>query len=419
MGEFIDIGRNSKLFQPLSIGNGKIELKHRVIHAPLTRNRGTPLCPTSTPEKPNRVWVPNDHVVEYYSQRATPGGLIISEGLPPSLEGNAMPGVPGLFLPEQAAGWKKVVEAVHAKGGYVYAQLWHSGRANIPQLTGTPIMAPSSVPWDDPNEPFVYPAPHSSTPVKLSEHPPREMTTSDIDRTMRDYCKSAKMAMEAGFDGIELHGGNGYLPEQFLSSNSNKRNDEYGGSPEKRCKFVIDLMERLAETVGQDNLAIRLTPFGLYNQARSEKRVETWGHLCRKLKERFPALSYVSFVEPRYEQIFSEAEKQVFLDSWGLPNVDLTMFRSIWGNTPFFSAGGFNDTNSWGLIESGQYDALLYGRYFISNPDLVERLRNGWPLADYDRCRFYGPFDDPAFRYTDYPVYKDGVKGINSANVTK
>ncbi|WAO96745.1 Hypothetical protein NCS54_01442900 [Fusarium falciforme] len=406
MGDALDVGPASKLFQPLDIANGKIRLKHRVILAPLTRNRGTPLNANSTPENPNRIWVPNDLMVEYYTQRTTEGGLIISEGLPPSLEGNAMPGVPGIFLPEQAEGWKKIVDAVHAKGGFIYAQLWHSGRANIPQLTGTPIVAPSAVTWDDPNETFSYPAPHSTTPVKLADHPPIELTVDHIKKTIDDYRKAAKTAMEIGFDGVELHAGNGYLPEQFLSTNINKRTDDYGGTAEKRCRFPLELMEELAKTVGQENLAIRLTPFGLFNQARSEQRVETWGHLCRELKTRLPNLSYVSFVEPRYEQIFSEAEKQEFLNSWGLPTVDLSLFRSIFGDTPFFSAGGFDDGNSWGMLESGKYDGLLYGRYFISNPDLVERLRNGWPLAPYDRSRFYGPFEDSTIGYTDYPAYK-------------
>lgn len=321
-------------------------------------------------------------------------------------QGNAMPGVPGIFLPEQAEGWKKVVDAVHAKGGFIYAQLWHSGRANIPQLTGTPIVAPSAVTWDDPSETFSYPAPHSTTPVKLADYPPIELTVNHIKKTIEDYRNAAKTAMYIGFDGVELHAGNGYLPEQFLSTNINKRTDDYGGTVEKRCKFPLELMEELAKTIGQENLAIRLTPFGLFNQTRGEQRVETWDHLCRELKARLPNLSYVSFVEPRYEQIFSEAEKQQFLNSWGLPNVDLSLFRSIFGDTPFFSAGGFDDGSSWGVLESGKYDGLLYGRYFISNPDLVERLRNGWPLAPYDRSRFYGPFEDSTIGYTDYPAYR-------------
>ncbi|KAK8113162.1 hypothetical protein PG984_013688 [Apiospora sp. TS-2023a] len=409
MGSLADPRANSKLFEPIKIANGKITLKHRVILAPLTRNRGTPLNQESTPENPNRIWLPNETMKEYYSQRATDGGLLVTEGIPPSLEGNGMPGVPGLFLPEQAEGWKAIVDAVHARGGYIYAQLWHSGRANIPHMTGTPIQAPSAVAWDDPEEKFVYPPPHTSEQVKYADHPPVEMTPEKIRQTIQDHVDAARRAMAAGFDGVELMGGNGYLVEQFLSSNSNRRTDAYGGSPEKRCAFPLELLRALAEAVGgAGNLAFRLSPFGLFNQSRGEQRLETFGHLCRELKRTLPELSYVSFVEPRFEQIFSPGEKERFLESWGMEKtVDLSMFRSIFGDTPFFAAGGFDDTNCWTATGDGghQYDGLLFGRYFISNPDLPERLRNGWPLAKYDRSTFYGPFEDPAVGYTDYPRY--------------
>ncbi|KAL4898919.1 hypothetical protein BDW74DRAFT_121045 [Aspergillus multicolor] len=394
---------DSKLFQPLPINDGKITLKHRVIHAPLTRNRGVPESPVSTPEKPNRVWYPGDLVVEYYRQRATDGGLIISEGIPPSLESNGMPGVPGLFTPSQTAGWKRVVDAVHAKGGYMYAQLWHAGRATIPQMTGSPAVSASATVWDSPTECYSHPPIGATAQVPYSAHPPIELSVDHIKRTIGDYCAAAKAAIEAGFDGVEIHGGNGYLPEQFLSSNINKRMDEYGGSPEKRCRFVLELMNELAKTIGEENLAIRLSPFGLFNQARGEQRMETWTHLCKELKRTHPALSYVSFIEPRYEQIFSTAEKDSFLSSWGLADIDLSPFRAIFGSTPFFSAGGWDQTNSWGVLESGRYDALLYGRYFTSNPDLVERLKTGTPFAPYERSRFYGPFEDNRICYTDYP----------------
>ncbi|OOF93151.1 hypothetical protein ASPCADRAFT_209757 [Aspergillus carbonarius ITEM 5010] len=366
-------GADSRLFQPLAIGNGKLLLSHRVVHAPLTRNRGEPLNPNSTPENPNRIWYPGDLVAEYYRQRATPGGLIISEGIPPSLE-----------------------------GGYIYCQLWHAGRATIPQMTGYPPVSASASVWDDPNECYSHPPVGSTEPVRYADHPPIELTVAHIKHTIQDYCRAAKTALEIGFDGIELHAGNGYLPEQFLNSNINQRTDEYGGTPEKRCRFVLELMDELAQTVGEENLAIRLTPFGLFNQARGEQRVETWTFLCESLKQAHPRLSYVSFVEPRYEQIFSYEEKDAFLRSWGLPSVDLSSFRKIFGSTPFFSAGGWDQTNSWGVLEEGKYDALLYGRYFTSNPDLVERLRKGIPFAPYDRTRFYGPFEDNAFHYVDY-----------------
>ena len=269
-------------------------------------------------------------------------------------------------------------------------------------------MAPSAVPWDDPEEYYIFPVPHTGERVKFVDYPPVEMTVSKIKETIGDFCRAARNAIEAGFDGVEVHGANGYLVEQFLSTNSNKRTDDYGGSIENRCRFVLELMEEIAAAIGAEKTAIRLSPFGLFNQARSEQRLETWSHLSRELKSRLPSLSYVSFIEPRYEQIFTEAEKQRFLDSWSLPEVDLSPFRTLFGDTPFFSAGGHNDTNAWGVLEKGTYDALLFGRYFISNPDLVERLRRGLPLTPYNRARFYGPFDDNAVGYTDYPFYKEG-----------
>lgn len=225
-----------------------------------------------------------------------------------------MPGVPGLFVEEQKAGWKKIADAIHAQGGYAYLQLWyanhqqaskpmlialrHSGRANIPQMTGTPIVSPSGLPWDSPDECFAYPPPHTHKQVRYVDNPPIELTIDHIKKTIQDYVRTAKWAIECGFDGVEVHGGNGYLPEQFLASNVNKRIDAYGGSPEKRCAFTLELMQELSKAIGEENLAIRLSPFGLFNQIRCEQRMETWTTLCRKLKEAHPNLSYVSFIEP-------------------------------------------------------------------------------------------------------------------------
>jgi 2,4-dienoyl-CoA reductase-like NADH-dependent reductase (Old Yellow Enzyme family) len=297
-------GASSKLFTPLEIGNGKLPLSHRIVLAPLTRNRGVPLNPNATAENPNRIWYPDSLITEYYVQRTTPGGLLITEGIPPSVECNGMPGVPGLFCAEQVKGWKAVVDAVHAKGGYIYAQLWNAGRASIPQHTGLPTISASATPYDG-DEMYPYPPPGTSTQVKYADFPPIELDLDGIKKQISDYVRSAKLAVEdCGFDGIEVHGGNGYLPEQFLSSNINKRTDDYGGSPEKRCKFVLELIDALAEAVGEDRLAIRLSPFGLYNQAKGMQRMETWGHLCRRLKRKH-RLSYVHFIEPRYEQVQS------------------------------------------------------------------------------------------------------------------
>lgn len=302
-------GSESALFTPLTINNGALKLSHRIILAPLTRNRGLPLDPNADPlESPNRIWYPDDLLVEYYTQRTTPGGLLITEGIPPNLEGNGMPGVPGLFHPSQVAGWKKVVSAVHAKGGYIYAQLWNAGRASMPYHTGMPTISASATPYEG-EDIYNHPPPGKSTPEKYRDFPPTELSLEGIKRQINDYCSAAKAAVfECGFDGVEIHGGNGYLPEQFLSSNINKRTDAYGGTPEKRCTFVIELMEALAAAIGSEKLALRLTPFGLYNQARGTQRLETWGFLCKKIKKKME-LSYVHFVEPRYEQVHSVEEK--------------------------------------------------------------------------------------------------------------
>ncbi|KAK7180851.1 NADH:flavin oxidoreductase NADH oxidase [Paraphaeosphaeria sporulosa] len=406
---------SDKLFSPLSIANGKITLKHRVVLAPLTRNRCLPLQ-KDEPGHYNRVWVPDSLVAEYYHQRTTDGGLLISEGITPSLEGNGMSGVPGLFHPAHLAGWKLVTEAVHAKGGYIYAQLWHAGRTTSEPFSGKPAVAPSVVPMEGDSGRV---PPGYEGPVLYADHPPIELTKEHIKSTIDDYCNAAKMAMEAGFDGVEVHGGNGYLPEQFLSSNINKRTDEYGGSPEKRCRFVFELMEGLAQAVGEENCSIRLCPFGLFNQARGEQRIETWSFLCKQLKEKLPKMSYVSLIEPRYEQIHSVAEKDKMISSWGLDpsTINLRFLREILGDTPVFSAGGWNDTNCEGVVESGEYDALLFGRYFTSNPDFVERLRLGKSFTMYERDRFYGPFEDRERGYTDYATWRQQER-VRTADAT-
>ncbi|KAF2651313.1 12-oxophytodienoate reductase [Lophiostoma macrostomum CBS 122681] len=399
---------NSKLFTPLTIASGKITLSHRIILAPLTRNRCVPLQ-ESTLSHVNRIWYADDLVAEYYAQRATKGGLLISEGIAPSLESNGSPVVPGLFYPSHLTGWQTVTHAVHAKGGYIYAQLWHAGRTTISAFTGMPTVASSAVPWDDPNALVRRIPPGHTKQVKYADYPPIELSKAHIQATISDYCTAARMAIDAGFDGIEVHGGNGYLPEQFLLSNVNKRTDEYGGSPEKRCRFVAELMEALASTIGAENVAMRLSPFGLFNEARGGERVETWSHLCRELKRRVPGMSYISLIEPRFEQILSTDSEDSVLRSWGLDpaTLNLSFLREIMGDTPFFSAGGWNDTNCWDVVESGQCDALLMGRYFISNPDLVERLKQDRPLNKYDRDTFYGPCEDRAKGYTDYPTWEE------------
>ncbi|KPI38265.1 12-oxophytodienoate 3 [Cyphellophora attinorum] len=397
----------SALFTPLSISNGRIELAHRIIMAPMTRNRGVPLYLT----RPNRAWAHDELGALYYGQRATPGGLIITEGIYPTVEASASPCVPGLFDDKQVPGWTAVVNAVHGKGGYIFAQLWHAGRTCLPHFTGKPAMSSSSTPLDGDQE-ARYPPPDddSGSPgtgqrVKLRDFPPQEMTYSDIKRTIDAYVSTAKRAMDqCGFDGIEIHGGNGYLLEQFLSTNVNKRTDEYGGTIEGYCRFPVELMTALADAIGGENVAIRLSPFGLFNQSYGEQRPEIWSYLCRALKQKISNMSYIHFIEPRFEQIIDTTSKDSYLKSLG-GNISIKPFQEIMGSTPFVVSGGYNDTNIWGVIESGNADAISIGRYFTSNPDLVARLREGKELRKYDRDRFYW-IDEPRERgYTDFEPF--------------
>lgn len=310
----------SALFTPLTINAGGITLSHRIVMAPMTRNRGIPV----NIGRPNRAWKPSPSVATYYAQRATPGGLIITEGIPPSQEGTGSPAVPGLFLPEQVPGWKAVVDAVHAKGGYIYAQLWHGGRACLPHFTGLESVSASATPFGEGME-SRYPPPDEDADdaipghgdrVAMSDFPPREMTKGDIAKTISDFVSAARRAVEeCGFDGIEIHGGNGYIVEQFLSTNVNKRFDEYGGSVEGYCRFPLELMQGLAEAVGGQRVAIRLSPFGMFNQSYGAQRMEIWSHFCRRLKDAVPNLSYIHFIEP------VSASRAVFTWHGGLTNI--------------------------------------------------------------------------------------------------
>ena len=193
-----------------------------------------------------------------------------------------MPGVPGLFIEQQKDGWKKVANGIHEKDVVAYLQIWHSGRANIPQMTGMPVVSPSGLPWDDLEECFAY-TPHTEKQVRYHEHLPVALSVARIKSTIQDFVRTANWAMECGFDGVELHAGNRYLPEQFLASNVNKRTDSYGSSHEKRYTFVLERLEELSRAIGDENFAIRLSPFGLFNQIRSEQN--------------HPNLSYVSSIE--------------------------------------------------------------------------------------------------------------------------
>ncbi|KDN69454.1 putative NADH:flavin oxidoreductase/NADH oxidase [Colletotrichum sublineola] len=376
--------------------------------APMTRNRGVPLT-KGTPETPNRVWLPDDVVARYYAQRASQGGLLITEGIPPSLEASGMPGVPGIFHPSQTEGWRNVVKGVHDKGGFIYAQLWHAGRATIPHMTGSAPLSASATPWDD-DEKFPFRDPVTKEKVSYKDHPPRAMSLEDMNRTIADFVTAARTAIEVGFDGVEINGGNGNLLDQFLHSNINKRTDAYGGSPEKRAAFPLDLLSAVANAIGPSNVGIRLEPTGIYNHTRGTERVETWSYLCSQIARTYVGqdrLSYVHFIEPRFDRIDSEAERDGFYRSWSLPEVSNVHFRQILKDTPAFTCGGWDSGNFKQALERG-WDAVAFAKWFVSNPDLPARLMNGAPLHAYDRSRFYGSWDGVRETgYIDYLTYED------------
>ncbi|KAF8972559.1 hypothetical protein BDZ97DRAFT_1781622 [Flammula alnicola] len=383
---------NSKLFTPLVLGAFKLE--HRVVLAPLTRNRGT------KSQKHSRTWYPNQLNVEYYTQRATHAGLLISEATPTSIQASGMPGVPGIFTDEQKAGWMKVVDAVHAQGGVFIMQLWHQGRNTHSRVTGTHTLSSSTTRITESQYRW------RSAPTEDWEVP-KEMTQEDIDMVKKEYVEAAKAAREVGFDGIEVHGANGYLPDQFLHSNSNTRTDTYGGTPENRCRFLLELVTDLGNAIGFDRVGVRLSPFGYFNQTRGKGRLYQWTYLCKELSKL--NLAYVHLVEPRFDEVRSEQDKLLALTSSSSASeppeftedqLTLQPFRAALGRTPCIVAGGYNPSNCWEGIERGDHDAIAFGRYFTSNADLVDRLRTGKPFARYDRSRFYGPFPDNEVGYT-------------------
>ena len=205
----------------------------------------------------------------------------------------------------------------------------------------------------------------------LKDYPPLELTPSHLQQTISDHVAAAKMAMDCGFDGVEIHGGNGYLVDQFLNSNVNKRTDAYGGSAVKRGRLAVELVREVEEVVGEGNVSLKLSPWGLYNDMGDEERFETWSALLRNLKKEVPAVSYVAFVEPRMEEL---TDNEAFENSWGKGrSIDMKWAREILGDTPVMSAGGWDGENIWGVVESGRVDMCAFGRWFIANPDMPDR----------------------------------------------
>jgi N-ethylmaleimide reductase len=365
------------LFSPLQVG--PYRLHHRVVMAPLTRMRAE-----------RSSFAPRALNAEYYRQRATPGGLIIAEASPVTATGRGNAGTPGIYSEQQIRGWRDVVDAVHAKGGLIFLQLWHVGRVSHSsfQPGGVLPVAPSAVPIPDLSTMTAEgkPAPYET---------PRALETGEIAGVIESFRKGAANALQAGFDGVEIHGANGYLIEQFLQSHTNLRTDQYGGSIANRARLLLEITQAVIGVWGANRVGVRLSPYGIANGSGEADPMPLYSHVIQSLDTL--GLAYLHFIEPR-----SSGAGRAEVNHQNVPSA-MALFRPIWRGV-LISAGGFTGESAEAAIAGGQADAIAFGRIFISNPDLPRRLARGFPLTPYNRATFYGGEETG---YTDYPVHDE------------
>jgi N-ethylmaleimide reductase len=364
------------LFSPLKVG--PYQLKHRVIMAPLTRLRAA-----------RSSLAPRPMNAEYYAQRATPGGLIIAEASPVLNTAFGHAGVSGIYTDAQIAGWREVVNAVHAKGATIFLQLWHVGRVSHSsfQPGGMLPVAPSAVAI--PPDLKAATADGKGGPYET----PRALETREVEGIVAAFKQAAKNALAAGFDGVEIHGANGYLIEQFLQSHSNLRTDRYGGSIENRVRFLLEVTQGAIDVWGANRVGVRLSPYGIANGSGEPEPMPLYTHAIGQLNPL--GLAYLHFIEPR-----SSGAGRAEVNWQNVPSA-MVLYRPIWKGV-LITAGGFTGETAEAAIAEGHADAVAFGRIFISNPDLPRRLRHGFALTPYNRATFYSGEEKG---YTDYPVY--------------
>ncbi len=353
-------------FQPTTLGPRV--LRNRLVMSPMTRSRAS------------AGGVPNALMAEYYGQRAA-AGLIVTEGTSPSPNGLGYPRIPGLFDAAQVAGWRLVTEAVHARGGTIFVQLMHTGRVghplNLP--AGAALLAPSAV---------AAPGEMYTDAEGMQPHPvPRAMTEAEVRAAIEEHAAAARLALSAGFDGVELHGANGYLLEQFLSPQTNQRTDEWGGSIERRSRFAVEVARAVAAAIGGERVGLRLSPYGVNAGMTAYPEIDA---TYRALVPRLAAtgLQYLHLVDH---------------SAMGAPKVPEALkleLRRAWPRT-FILAGGFDRAGAEAALGEGRADLIALGRPFLANPDLVARLERGLPLNPPDFATFYTPGPKG---YTDYPT---------------
>jgi N-ethylmaleimide reductase len=357
---------SSKLFQPARVGT--IEVANRVVMAPLTRSRA---------DEANGDIPGSSMNVEYYRQRSN-AGLIISEGTPVAPEGKGYMATPGIYSDAQVEGWKPITKAVHDAGSKIVAQIWHVGRITHPDLNGgVQPVAPSAV----------QPKGMAYTRNGKVDLPmPRALSVKDIAEVVAAFRKGAANAIRAGFDGVEIHGANGYLIDQFLRDGANKRTDAYGGSIENRCRFALEVVDAVVAEIGAGRVGIRLSPVTPVNDSADSNPQAVFGHLVQELNKR--GIAFIHFIE----------------GATGGPR-DVPGFDFAWARKAFqgvyIANNGYDRDMAIDAVESGRADAVAFGRMYIANPDLVQRLKTGAPLNAPNPQTFYTP--GPA-GYIDYPA---------------
>jgi N-ethylmaleimide reductase len=355
-------GMSQVLYTPIALG--EVELKNRVVMAPMTRSRALGN-------------VPNELMATYYGQRAE-AGLIITEGTAPTPDGLGYARIPGIFDRQHLLGWRRVTDAVHAGGARIFVQLMHTGRVahplNLP--AGARVLGPSPVAlsgemYTDQAGPQAFPE-------------PLEMTEADIEEAIESFARGAGLAREAGFDGVELHGANGYLIDQFLNLASNRRRDAWGGSVEGRARFAVEVARRVAGRIGASRVGIRVSPYGTFNGMAPDPELDAvYLHLARALSEL--GLAYIHLVDFGGQVVPA-----------GLQAALRESFRG-----KLILSGGYDAARAEADLAAGRGDLIAFGRPFIANPRLVSRMRAGLPLAEPDASTFYTPGERG---YTDYPL---------------
>lgn len=347
------------LFTPLAAG--RLHLENRVLMAPMTRSRA---------DAQGRV---GPLTTAYYAQRAS-AGLIITEGIYPDRMGQGYVRTPGLADAGHVAGWRGVTEAVHRAGrARIVAQLMHAGRISDPSLLpgGATPVAPSAI------------RPHGSTYTDAGPQPhvtPRALSSAEIAAIVERFAAAARRAVDAGFDGVELHAGAGYLPMQFLSSSTNQRSDAYGGGPQQRVRFTVELLEAITATIGADRTGLKLTPEMAFNDIHDADPVATYGTLMRAIRPLH--LAFVEMAPGAHAEAWHERLRPLSHSAW-------------------FAGVGFGPARARQWVQGGRADAVLFGQAFIANPDLPARIAAGAPLATADAATFYS---GGARGYTDYPT---------------